>query len=73
MAQHRAFVFKPEEFNAVKAAHVFMTDEGGYQLGKFDPAVREFNKMNDFWQPPTDGRVGAASAAYLNVLKQLRN
>lgn len=71
MAQHRAFVFKPEEFNAVKAAHVFMTDEGGYQLGKFDPAVREFNKMNGYWQPPTDGRGGAAATAYLNVLKQI--
>lgn len=71
MAQHRAFVFKPEEFNAVKAAHTFMTDEGGYQLGKFDPAVREFNQMNGYWQPNSDGRVGAASAAYLNVLKQL--
>lgn len=72
MAQHRAFVFKPEEFNAVKAAHVFMTDEGGYQLGKFDPAVREFNKMNGYWQPPTDGRSGAAASAYLDVLKQIK-
>lgn len=71
MAQHRAFVFKPEEFNAVKAAHTFMTDEGGYQLGRFDPAVLEFNKMNGYWQPPTDWRVGAANTAYLSVMKQI--
>lgn len=71
MAEHRAFVFKPDEFNAVKTAHTFMTDEGGYQLGKFDPAVLEFNKMNGYWQPPTDWRVGAASTAYLSVMKQI--
>lgn len=71
LAEHRAFVFKPDEFNAVKTAHTFMTDEGGYQLGKFDPAVLEFNKMNGYWQPPTDWRVGAASTAYLSVMKQI--
>ena len=53
-AEHRAFVFQPDKFNAVKTAHTFMTDEGGYQLGKFDPAVLEFNKNNGYWQPPSD-------------------
>ncbi len=71
MAQHRAFVFDTDKFNAVKAAHTFMTDEGGYQLGKFDPAVLEFNKANGYWQPPTDWRVGATTAPYLSVMKQI--
>lgn len=68
MAEHRAFVFKPEKFNATNAAHTFMTDEGGYQLGKFDTAVLEFNKANGYWQPRTDYRIGAAAPAYLDSL-----
>lgn len=64
MAQHRAFVYKPEKFNAVKAAHTFMTDEGGYQLGKRDPAVLEFNKNNGYWQPPNSS--GAVASGYID-------
>lgn len=63
LAEHRAFVFQPDKFNAVKTAHTFMTDEGGYQLGKFDPAVREFNKNNGYWQPPADIKLNAAGTA----------
>ncbi len=32
LAQHRMFMFKPE-VQCSQAAHTFMTDEGGYQLG----------------------------------------
>lgn len=63
LAEHRAFVFQPEKFNAVKTAHTFMTDEGGYQLGKFDPAVREFNKNNGYWQPPADIKLNSFGSA----------
>jgi hypothetical protein len=66
-AQFRAFVFQPEKFNAVKAAHTFMTDEGGYQLGLKDQAVFEFNKNNGFWQPPYSGAVGGAVAPFAGV------
>jgi hypothetical protein len=66
MAQHRAFVYKPEKFNAVKAAHTFMTDEGGYQLGKRDPAVLEFNKNNGYWEPPAWKTIGIAAPGYLD-------
>ncbi len=62
-AEHRAFVFQPDQFNAVKAAHTFMTDEGGYQLGKFDPAVREFNKNNGYWQPPAGIKLDSFGSA----------
>ncbi len=63
LAEHRAFVFQPENFNAVKTAHTFMTDEGGYQLGKFDPAVLEFNKNNGYWQPHANLKLNSFGTA----------
>jgi len=66
-AQFRAFVFQPDKFNAIKAAHTFMTDEGGYQLSLKDPTTLEFNKNNGVWQPPYSRAIGAAVAAFAGV------
>jgi hypothetical protein len=71
MAQHRAFVFQPDKFNATKAAHTFMTDEGGYQLGRRDPAVLEFNRHNGVWEPPSSWKIGAVSPSIVDSFKFL--
>ncbi|MBC7996673.1 MAG: hypothetical protein IAF58_01950 [Leptolyngbya sp.] len=72
MAQHRAFVYKPQEFNAVKAAHTFMTDEGGYQLGKLDVATKEFNLNNGYWEPLPFRNLSAVTPAYVSQFFQQR-
>lgn len=67
LAQHRAFVYKPEEFNAVKAAHTFMTDEGGYQLGRLNAATKEFNANNGYWEPLPYRNLSAVTPAYVSA------
>jgi hypothetical protein len=72
-AQFRAFVFQPDKFNAVRAAHTFMTDQGGYQLGLKDLATLEFNKSNGVWQPPFSRAIGGAVAPFAGVPKDVQD
>jgi len=71
MAEQRAFIYKPDKFNPVKIAHTFMTDEGGYGLGRRDPAVLEFNKNNGYWEPPASWPVGGPSPAFVDSMRDL--
>jgi hypothetical protein len=59
-AQWRAWVYKPEEFDAVKAARLMLTDEGGYGLKPGSRQVREFDRLNNYWQIPF-GRLKAGT------------
>lgn len=61
-AQWRAWVYDPARFNAVEAARLMMTDEGGYGLPVRGLAVRQFDAANNFWQPYF-GPGGAGQAA----------
>lgn len=62
MAQWRAWVYKPEEFHPVQAARNFMLAEGGYGLSPKDAAVREFDRLNNYWSNSL-GWLGSAARA----------
>lgn len=62
LAHWRAWVYKPEEFNAVKAAHLMLTDEAGMQLPRSASAVKDFERLNNFWEPHVGFRGAAAQS-----------
>lgn len=51
-AQWRAWVYKPEDFNAVETARTMYMDEGGYGIARNAPPVREFDRANNYWEAP---------------------
>ncbi|CAN5459058.1 hypothetical protein BH11CYA1_BH11CYA1_00420 [soil metagenome] len=54
-----------EEFNAVKAAHLMMTDEAGMQLPRSAASVREFERKNKFFEPFNGPLASAAHATQI--------
>lgn len=50
-AQWRAWVFKPQEFNAVETARGMYTNDGGYGLSVRSRPVREFERANNYYEP----------------------
>lgn len=51
-AQWRAWVYKPDKFNAVETARTMYMDEGGYMLSKVAREVKELDRANNYWLPP---------------------
>ncbi len=75
MAQWRAWVYKPQEFHPVQAARNFMLAEGGYGLKPTDKAVREFDRLNNYWVNPFStfaiaGRASAVTAMTAEILQR---
>ncbi|MBX9687708.1 MAG: hypothetical protein K2X27_13455 [Candidatus Obscuribacterales bacterium] len=64
-AQWRAWVYKPEKFDAVKTARTMYMDEGGYGLPKNSIQIKEFDRANNYWEAPFGPNRSAAYAAVL--------
>lgn len=71
-ADWRVWQYKPD-FDAVRAARLMMTDEGGYGLKVNTKQVREFDRANNFWEPTKDrvAVVPLTTAATVNAMDQL--
>ncbi|MDQ5966431.1 MAG: hypothetical protein QG625_2586 [Cyanobacteriota bacterium erpe_2018_sw_39hr_WHONDRS-SW48-000098_B_bin.30] len=50
-AQWRAWIYKPQEFNSVETARGMYTNEGGYGLSVRSKPVREFERVNNYYEP----------------------
>lgn len=70
-AQWRAWVYKPEKFNAVEAARTMYLDEGGYGLPKAATPIKEFERANNYWEAPfsdkESGVMGGILATNVNT------